>query len=176
MSLLDRYEQMAVLFDKQPMVDHRAPESARQLLELSRLLREAGLPQPLGMPLHDVSTQGIDSWGTWTPGWTGFSANPAVSFARFLIVGPICFINYGESSLGTSNSSSFTLTGLPVPAAAIAGLHPIRVTDNGSAQSNPGRVSFSGQVATLALNLGGTGFTSSGAKGASIVAWYEIAA
>lgn len=127
------------------------------------------------MPLHDVSNLEGGGWKSWAPGWTGFSVNPTLNFARYLQVGMIVFFTYAESVLGTSNATTFTITGLPIVAATTNNIQPCRVTDNGTAQSTPGRFVASGTVLTLALNLGGSAFTNSGSKGASIAGWYEVA-
>lgn len=57
----------------------------------------------------------------WTPGYTGFSVNPTTHSATFSIHGGSIHIDYRQSALGTSNSSSFTITGLPFDLGTVDG-------------------------------------------------------
>lgn len=115
MSLLDRYRQQGVLLNSAPDMrdDLRVPSSARSLLELSRLLREAGIDEPVGMPLHDVSP------GNLPPGY---------EFGYDQITANVTVSSTTESS-GTSviAASAHVFDGTPVMAQFSA---PIIVTAN----------------------------------------------
>lgn len=115
------------------------------------------------------------AWSAWVPGFTGFSVNPTVSQARYATVGKLCFLYYWESVVGTSNATSFTITGVPVTAAATNPPLMCIVTDNGITQTSPGYCIPSGTTLTFAKGLGGAGFTAAGGKGAQLFVVFEIA-
>lgn len=55
---------------------------------------------------------GTVAWQAWTPGFTGFSADPTYT-TRYTTSGNICFISLHLTTFGTSNATTFTITGLP---------------------------------------------------------------
>lgn len=61
--------------------------------------------------------QVAQSTGTWTPSWTGFSANPTVGVAKYVISGNVCTV-WLYAPAGTSNGTTLTVT---LPFAAIDG-------------------------------------------------------
>jgi hypothetical protein len=105
----------------------------------------------------------------FTIGYTGFSANPTTDYARVSAVGNLAIIRYKQvaASLGTSNATTFTLTGLPVTAAAADVLMPTFGVgvDNSTALLNPGRIDLSGTTITLYKTTAGAAWTASGTKG-----------
>lgn len=125
---------------------------------------------------YELNPQGYPGWFNWTPTYTGFSADPTPSLAHFAVNGRICFVEYAESALGTSNVATFTIT-LPIACAQNNALIMCRVSDNGAAVAQPGRgVTL---AASTTLTMGKTltangGFTTSGGKGALITGFYEI--
>ena len=48
--------------------------------------------------------------GTWSPSWTGFSANPTVSVAEYSLVGDICTVWLTINSAGASSVNTCTVT------------------------------------------------------------------
>lgn len=71
----------------------------------------------------NITITGIaTAWAAWTPGYTGFSVDPTYT-ARYCTVGNICHIHLAIITFGTSNATTFTITGLPkTPANIGAGL------------------------------------------------------
>lgn len=117
---------------------------------------------------YQASPTGYPAWFNFTIGWTGFSANPGTpTYANFSIVGTQIWINFCYSSLGTSNATSFTVTGFPVAIAvndASAPIWPFVVADNGANYIGAGRITST----TLVLfdqTFDPGGWTNSGSKG-----------
>lgn len=77
----------------------------------------------IGSPYYSKmsSPNGFPHHFNWTPGYTGFSVNPTIHSATFSIHGGSIHIDYRQSALGTSNSSSFTITGLPFDLGTVDG-------------------------------------------------------
>ncbi len=77
----------------------------------------------IGSPYYSKmsSPNGFPHNFNWTPGYTGFSVNPTIHSATFSIHGGSIHIDYRQSALGTSNSSSFTITGLPFDLGTVDG-------------------------------------------------------
>lgn len=67
----------------------------------------------------EASPNGFPTWFAFTVGFTGFSANPAGFLARFNIVGTTVNVALRGPNAGTSNATTFTLTGAPVAAKAV---------------------------------------------------------
>lgn len=121
--------------------------------------------------INDNFTENYDAinnlgvWTTWTPGFTGFSVNPSSVDATYIQQGSKLFIvRFTATVDGTSNSTSFTITGLPVTARLTQNF-PVMVVNSGAL--SVGRLYITGgtNVATLSLGSGAL-FTSSGAKNA----------
>lgn len=112
---------------------------------------------PLGLPVF-----------LWTPSYTGFSANPTVSMAKFWCAGGIVFAEYVGGNNGTSNATGFTIS-LPIASAATVNIIPIHMgADNGAnvATGINGALAPASATLTLSKALGGGGadWTSSAAK------------
>ncbi len=58
----------------------------------------------------ELSPQGYPDWFNYTPTWTGFSADPTVSFCKFSIQGSTCAVTMACSANGTSNATGMTIT------------------------------------------------------------------
>ena len=118
----------------------------------------------------------ISASGIWTPGYTGFSVNPTPSEAIFIALPQLCFIHLRHSSAGTSNATSFTITGLPIPvkAGVTPNCHAAYAMDNSAALTGPVRVSPSGTTLTLFKDAASGAWTASGSKYADIDIWYPI--
>jgi hypothetical protein len=104
--------------------------------------------------------------GTFVATGTGFTVNPTTT-ARFSVVNGICHLNFQYTALsGTSNSTAFTITGLPgcVSPATLKVFPAISVIDNGTAVVS-GLSSILGNIITLSTGIGGAGFTAAGGKG-----------
>ena len=122
---------------------------------------------------------GFPNFFTWTPGHTGFSVNPVVNFSKFSIKGGSLHLIYHVSSAGTSNATTFTITGLPVPVASwniSSEYFGFIAMDNGSLQSNA-RMDSAGTSTVLTVYplISGGSWVASGVKyvqGFQI--WYPI--
>lgn len=104
----------------------------------------------------------------WTPGYTGFSAAPITGSATFLIVGSVCYLFYTQTSLGTSNASTFTITGAPVGigTAIVVGPWHAWAVNNSANLTVPIRVDMSGTTITFGSDINNINtWTSSGTKG-----------
>lgn len=128
-----------------------------------------------GYPVLD-STDG-DAWTSFTPGFTGFSADPSGVVAAYKKIGKTCFIRISMSN-GTSNATGFTITTLPFTSAATAQYFPASfATDNGTQTTGKGVIINSGTTVLILTDSAGsaTGWTNSGTKGALISLAYETA-
>lgn len=93
-------------------------------------------------------------WTDWTPGYTGFSSNPTSTYARYMVLGKLCIVTYLINASGTSNASTFTITGFPIAIAAAASgmrFNVVQAIDNGSVVSTGGNPF--GILATTTLTL-----------------------
>jgi hypothetical protein len=54
------------------------------------------------------------AWTSWTPGFTGFSADPTSLRCLYKQIGKTVFLYIGMGTPGTSNATGFTITTLPV--------------------------------------------------------------
>lgn len=111
----------------------------------------------------------------WTPGYTGFSANPTVTSATYQKIGKICFIYLKVAINGTSNSSAFTITSLPFTSAGTPITVFQRGTDNGALtiatlELGSGSTTL---VLTKGVGAGGGSWTSSGNKSCELEFFYE---
>lgn len=121
---------------------------------------------------YSVSSAG--AYISYTPTYTGFSADPTSVVARYTLMGKVCSV-YLRATPGTSNATSFTVT-LPFAAANTAiQTHVIVATDNGANSS--GRVSTRVNSAIMDVypTVTGTSWTASGLKNCGFTITYEIA-
>jgi len=73
---------------------------------------------------HELSPIGYPHWFNYTLSFTGFSADPASPIAKFKIFGKACLVNIRMPSMGTSNTSGFTVS-LPATAKNTTSYNPI---------------------------------------------------
>ncbi len=118
------------------------------------------------------------AWVSFTPGFTGFSANPTVT-ARYALVGKICHIVIYTSVDGTSNTTGFTITGLPFTSVnATASFFTSTIgKDNGAVTSVTGEIAANSTTLTLykGASLTAASWTNTSAKMAHINMVYEVA-
>lgn len=112
---------------------------------------------------------------SFTPGFTGFSANPTSVAATYTLVGKLCFVSITMAA-GTSNASTFTITGLPFNAAYGQYVAIAQATNGGAVSTAVASGSIGVGTAVLTLYLGGssTGWSSSLGKGITATFFYEI--
>jgi hypothetical protein len=101
-------------------------------------------------------------------GWSSLSTT-TLYYKR---VGDLVFVNF--NLVGTSDTTTVSFT-LPDSAAtgSIIKKGGIRIQDNGTWQTTPGYLSFSGSTATIYKNLNSGAFTASGTKAVQGQFWYE---
>ena len=103
---------------------------------------------------------------TWSPTNTGFSVNPTQS-AYYVVHGKLATVAVFTSVNGTSNSTAWTITNLPVTPAISMRFPTIAVYNNTFLQGEPGRIDIASgsTTATLYKTGDGTPWTASGDKG-----------
>jgi len=140
--------------------------------------RATNFPDAAGTVVLDSTTSQV--WTDWSGsiGFTGFSANPTGVTARYKKIGKICFIRIAMTG-GTSNSTGFTITGLPFTSASGSSQYfNVALGENNSVFSTQFgvQISSSSTVLTFTDATGNTsGWTASGAKGAWVSIAYETA-
>lgn len=96
---------------------------------------------------------GFPTWFNYAPTYTGFSAVPTGSFAQYRCVGSEITVAHRQTTLGTSNSTSYTITA-PVTAATVSGA--VWSVTLGSTIDNSSQVTTAGQAS---IGSAGTTFT-----------------
>jgi len=117
-----------------------------------------------GISLGDETISVYDE-ATFTVTGTGFVANPTGT-ARYIKIGNIVVVFIPQLT-GTSNTTTFTLTGIPaaIQASRTIGNFPIRYTDNSVASTTPGLLVIpSGGTWNLYTNWNAAGWTASNTK------------
>jgi hypothetical protein len=112
-----------------------------------------------------VGASGTLAWTALTPGFTGFSVNPSSGDCRYAPIGKFCIVELYFGTVGTSNATSFTITGLPYSAYGAG--HQcgwLRVMDNGSWLAAPGFFLLTTTVATIYKDGAGAAFTNANGK------------
>lgn len=114
------------------------------------------------------------TWNTWTPSFTGFSADPTVGTARFTQIGKLVVATVNDSGNGTSNATTYTIT---LPVAAKSTLTNVGFgggVDN-SAASGTCAVATSAGSSTAAVykDQNSGAWTASGAKNCNFTVMYE---
>lgn len=108
-----------------------------------------------------ITYQQTVTTGTWSPSWTGFSANPSGGVAEYTLVGDICTV-WLYPNLGTSNATTCTVT-LPFAAknqtAAI-----VSVVNNGTNAAGVITTSAGSNVITAYATAASGAWTASGNK------------
>ena len=116
---------------------------------------------------HEASPIGYPQWFSWTPTYSGFSADPTY-VAKFSVIGRACTISMLGSADGTSNATGFTFT-VPIANALgqLAHLYGGTPIDAGAEQSTQPTIRIAnGSTTATCYKTGntGTGWTNSGAK------------
>jgi hypothetical protein len=129
--------------------------------------------------LDDIVVDGADTAtyteGTFTGTLTGMDAatNGTVIYrivSNSAGTGKLCTLQLETSTLGTSNTTAMTMTGLPAACTpALTVRLPTVLVDTGN--SNMGMITITASASTITFytdaNLSATGFTNSGTKGLS---------
>lgn len=119
------------------------------------------------------------AWATWTPTFTGFSANPASGVYRYITLGAICIAMVRQPNNGTSNATGFTISA-PVTAATVTGgaWTAWAMSNNNSAATTSTSdvyILSAGSTFTVRLASNDAGWTNSGGKSTNFTIVYEIA-
>jgi len=114
------------------------------------------------------------AWTAFTPTWTGFSVNPAVT-SRYKQVGKTVVWSVGVTAGGTSNATTLTVS-LPLNArSAQAGIGYGYGLDNGAQLATPVRIDLgTGNLAFYTTPAGGA-WTATGTKWVAFTIVYEAA-
>ena len=126
---------------------------------------------------YQQAPQAFPDWFTWTPTFTGFSADPASPLCRFTIQGTLCIISVYMPNNGTSNAVTFYVS-LPVTAATVTGMYWRCLLgyalDNGvSVAPGYGQIASAGTTIDLYRQLGAD-WTNSGNKRSDFTAFYQV--
>jgi hypothetical protein len=111
-------------------------------------------------------------WQTWTPTFTGFSADPATPECRYFVIGKLCFVTVRMANAGTSNANGFTMTA-PITAAYQASASLAFYVNGGTSVYGQGTVVIGENTATFTLNTTAPTWTASGDKRAAFQIYYE---
>lgn len=113
------------------------------------------------------------SSSTWSPGYTGFAVNPTDT-ATYQKIGKRVFINIVNTVPGTSNATTFTITGLPFTPNS-SNIYPVYAADAGTVVFSTATVAAASTTITMTKGAagGGGGWTNSGNKFANISLSYE---
>lgn len=109
-----------------------------------------------------LTPNGFPGYFNWTPGYTGFSANPTVDYCRFSITGNVITLMYETNTAGTSNAVGFTITGLPIAPTNTITRIPASVVDAGTNLN--GAFSIASTTMTLVSSIAGGAWTAAGLK------------
>jgi hypothetical protein len=110
-----------------------------------------------------------------TIGYTGFSGTPTTTYARYKKIGKTLFFQIDMS--GTSNSTAFTITGMPATSAIGTNTNsPVYQAVNNGTPNYTVQFSMSASSTTLVMTLSNnaSGWTNTGTKGISFSGFYEI--
>ena len=122
-----------------------------------------------------ASPQGFPDWFNWTPGYTGFSVNPVATEVSFRVTGNTIFINFWTATPGTSNATTFTITGLPV--APVTGHNFVwsSANDNGAVLTAAGRLTIAAgnTTATIRTNMATGAWTNANSKSVNFNIFYR---
>lgn len=118
-------------------------------------------------------------WVDYSPTVTGFSANPTNTVYRYLLEGDNCSVLVRQSSLGTSNSTAFTISA-PFTALTLSNatweVKLASAFDNSAYFADGEAYMTSGAtVITLTKGNSASGWTNAGTKGANFLLRYQIA-
>jgi len=116
---------------------------------------------------YQLSPQGYPVTFNWTPGYTGFSADPAGNLAKFYTIGSRAHVSYGcaLAGVGTPNATTFTITGLPITAATSRlGFQMATYRDNSANSTTPGRLNLATATVSCFTDANVGVWTASGTK------------
>lgn len=115
---------------------------------------------------YAANPQGYPGWFNYSPTYTGFSAAPPTTTAKFMVVGNACTVHL-DTGNGTSNANAFTFT-LPMSYTVTNSFGSARVINNGVPGSFLGVIFTDGgtNVASIYRDGSAPAWTTSGNKAA----------
>lgn len=117
---------------------------------------------------HDATPTGFPHWFNYSPTVTGFSANPTGTVYQFAIVGQTAIVTVSQTSPGTSNATTFTISGpIACRAGSNAYVNAPFATNNGSAIATAVVQATSG-TSTLTISKDAVGGTWTNANGKAV--------
>lgn len=124
-----------------------------------------------------ITPDGLFYWQSWTPVFTGFSADPTDVVARYLRFGALCWVQVYMGTAGTSNATGFTVSA-PITAATVSGgfwRNSLSFyEDNNTNYRNGGEVTIASAGTVFTLYTPGTNWTGSSEKRAFFQIFYEV--
>jgi len=120
-----------------------------------------------------ASPVGYPGWFTYAPAYTGFSADPASTQAKFK-VSERCVTLIIESGDGTSNATGFTITPPINSAAKSFGVIPTKDNNNWNGSGHGCWQIDGGTITIYQIQMGTNNFTTSNSKAIQGVITYEI--
>lgn len=135
--------------------------------------------EQLRRDMERLKTQGgTGKWTAYTPTFGGFSADPVV-VARYFLVGKVCTAVISNTTAGTSNANTFTISA-PFTAATVADMiwvGAMGVHRSGGIIYGGGvvKINSAGTVFNCATSTGYSGWATSGDKSAQFSIIYEVA-
>lgn len=119
----------------------------------------------------------INKSGTWIPTFTGFSVDPTVTCARYVLVGKLCtvFVHLGN---GTSNATTFTISApfqASNPTGTVYWMNAVAyATDVGVVVAGGCYAYMTNNDTSITLIKGATNWTNTGNKRAVFTLIYEV--
>jgi hypothetical protein len=119
------------------------------------------------IPIGSIATTS-GALQSWTPTFTGFSANPSGGLYYYTQIGKLVTLFIAQPNAGTSNSTGFTIS-LPVTARTLTNMIWSgygQILDNGASPVSPGilYIITGGTTLTVYKDWAGSVFTASGSK------------
>lgn len=118
----------------------------------------------------------VGSWVTYTPVWTGLSADPVMSEAKYWRTGKNCIVQWRSGTDGTSNATTKTIT-FPFNAYSVIQFASVTsVRNNGTTQTGPGylQTRANSNVVDLFRDAQSLAWTASGGFRASGTVIYQV--
>lgn len=126
------------------------------------------------LPRVGQTADGI--WQAWNPSFSGFSANPTVTYAKWMQKGKTITLRSRKNANGASNATTFTFTAPIKTTTDVFASASFRAVDNGSNTNTPSLCQGTGTASTtisLFKNTNGDGWTNTNGKGSDLDLVYE---
>jgi len=122
--------------------------------------------------IKELDTHLAGETDAFTPTWTGFSSDPSGGVVYWKKVGTLVVMSFSISAVGTSNATTFSITGIPTAVTPISGGTAVQivvpivgVVDNGTESWGTAAVNSSSIINFGFKDTDFTSWTNSGNKG-----------